>query len=167
MGEEVLRGLHALGERLAVQRLEDARPEEADQRPRLGDGDVPERAPGRHHPAGGRVAQVDEVGQAGRLVRGDGRRDPDHLHEGGGALLHPGAAAGRRGQQRDALGGGAFDRGDQAVGGRPADAPRQERELAGHHGDPAAAQRALAGEHGLVGAGLLLGPGQARRRTPR
>ena len=53
------------GERLAVERLVDPRPEEADQRARLGDGDVPERAPGGDHAAGGGVAQVDEVGQAG------------------------------------------------------------------------------------------------------
>ena len=75
VGVEVLRGLHALGERPVVERLVDPRPEEADQRTRLGDGHVAERAPGRHHAAGGRVPQVDEVGQPGLLVRRDRRGD--------------------------------------------------------------------------------------------
>jgi hypothetical protein len=43
--EEVLCGLHAFGERLAVQGLEDPGPEEPDQGARFGDRDVPERSP--------------------------------------------------------------------------------------------------------------------------
>ena len=92
---QVLGGLHALGERLAVQRLVDPRPEEADRGAGLGDRHVPERAPGRQHAAEGGVAQVDEVGQPGLLVPGDRRGDADHLQEGDRALLHPGAAGDR------------------------------------------------------------------------
>ena len=57
------------GNGVVVQRLVDPRAEEADQRPRFGGGDVAERAPRGEHAAGGRVAQVDEVRQAGGLVR--------------------------------------------------------------------------------------------------
>ncbi len=138
-GVEVLRGLHALGERLAVERLVDPRPEEADQRAGLGHGHVAQRAPGGHHPAGGGVAQVDEVGQPGLLVRGDGGGDPHHLHERRGALLHPGAAADGRREQRQVLGGGALDGRDQPVGGGAADRAGEEAELAHDDGDPASA----------------------------
>ena len=68
---QVLGGLHALGERLAVERLVDARPEEADRGAGLGDGHVPERSPRGEHAAEGGVAQVDQVRQPGLLVPGD------------------------------------------------------------------------------------------------
>ncbi len=162
VGVEVLRRLDAVGERLLVERLVDPRPEEADQRTGLRDGHVTQRAPRRHHPTGRRVAEVDEVGQPGRLVRGDGRGDLHHLHEGDRALLHPGAARHGGGQQGQALGGGSFDRAHQPLGRRDADRARQEPELAGHDRDPAAAHQALAGDHRLVEAGLLLRGGELR-----
>ena len=101
--EEVLGGLHALGERLPVERLVDPGAEEADHRARLGDRDVAERAPGGEHPAGRGVAQVDEVGQAGRLERRAGGADLDHADEGRGALLHARAARGGGREERQLL----------------------------------------------------------------
>ena len=154
--EQVLGGLHALGERLAVQRLVDPRAEEADQRARLGDGHVAERPPGGQHPAGRRGAQVDQVGQPGLLVRGDRRGDPDHLHERDRALLHPGAAGDRRGQQRQPLARWpARPRRPAARRRRTPIEPARKPNSHGHDGHPAAAQQALAGEHRLVGAAAL------------
>ncbi len=159
-GVEVLRGLHALGEGPVVERLVDPGAEEADERARLGDGDVAERAPRRHHAAGGGVAQVDEVGQARGAVRGHGGRDPDHLHEGRGALLHAGAAAHGCGHERQALAGRPLDAGDDPVGRGPPDRPGQEAELAHQHGDPPSVHPRLAGQHRLVDARLLGRGGQ-------
>ena len=96
------------GKRLAVELLVDPRAEEPDQRARLGGGDVAQRTPRREHPAGGRVAQVHQVGQMRLLVQADGRGDLDHLQERDGALLHAGAARTRRRQQRQPLGGRAL-----------------------------------------------------------
>ena len=159
-GVEVLRGLHALGERAVVERLVDPGAEEADERARLGDGDVAERAPRRHHAAGGGVAQVDEVGQARGAVRGHGGGDPHHLHEGRRALLHPGAAAHGCGHERQALAGRPLDAGDDPVGRGPPDRPGQEAELAHQHGDPPSVHPRLAGQHRLVDARLLGRGGQ-------
>ena len=78
-GGEVLRHLHAGPERPAVERLVDLGAEEADERARLGDGHVPERAPRGVDTAGRGVAQVHEVGQAGRPV----------VHQRAGDLGHP------------------------------------------------------------------------------
>ena len=156
----MLGGLHALGERLAVERLVDPRAEEADRGARLGDRHVAERPPGGQHPAEGRVAQVDEVGQPGLLVPGDRGGDADHLQEGDRALLHAGAAGDRRGQQRQPLVGGPLDGGDQPLGRGDPDRPGEEAELPGDDGDAAAAQLALAGDDRLVLPGLLGGGGQ-------
>jgi hypothetical protein len=157
VGVQVLRGLHPCGERLVVERLVHARAEEADERARLRHRDVSERAPRRHDATGRGVAEVHEIGEARGLVRRDGGGDLHHLHEGDRALLHPGATGHGCGEQREALGGGALDRGDEALRGRDADRPGEEAELAGHHDDAPAPHEALAGDHGLVEAGLLLG----------
>ena len=141
-GGEVLRRLDALGELLAVERGVDARAEEADEGLGLGGGDLAQRAPARHHAAGGRVAQVDEVGQPRGLVRGDRLGDPHHLHERRRALLHPGPAAHRPGDQGQPLDGGPLDRGHQPVGRGSADRPGEEPELAQHHRDPPPLSRA-------------------------
>ena len=154
-GGEVLGRLDALRELPAVERGVDAGAEEADQGLGLGCRDLAQRAPARHHPAGGGVPQVDQVGQTRGLVRGDRLGDPDHLDERRGALLHPGAAAHRPGDQGQPLDRGPLDRGDQPVGGGPPDGAGQEPELAQHHRDPAPAQQGLAGDHGLVDATLL------------
>ena len=92
---QVLRGLDARRERLAVEVLVDPRPEEADQRARLGGGDVAQRPPRREHPAGRRVPQIHQVGQMRLLVQFDRGGDLDHLQEGDRALLHAGAAGTR------------------------------------------------------------------------
>ena len=102
---EVLGQLHVLGERPAVQGLEHLGPEEADQRARLGHGHVRQRAPGRVDAAGGRVAEVGQVGQLGGPVLHQRARDLDHLDERRSPLLHPGAAARGAGQDREPLGG--------------------------------------------------------------
>ena len=104
--------------------------------------------------------RYDEVGQAGCPVVHQRARDLDHLHERRGALLHAGAAGGGGGQQRDALGGGPADRGDDPVRGGAADRAREEAELVDHDGHRTAADQATPGEHRLVDAGLLLGRAQ-------
>jgi hypothetical protein len=162
-GGEVLGGLDALGELLAVERGVDAWAEEADQGLGLGRGDLAQRAPAGHHPAGRGVPQVDEVGQTRGLVRGHRLGDPHHLHERRGALLHPGTAAHRTGDQGEAFDGGPLDRHDQPVGGRTADGTGEERELAQHHRDPPPAKEGLPGDHGLVDAALLCCRGELRR----
>ena len=94
---EVLRGLHALGERPCRRApRRPAGPRKPTSAPGSATVTWPERAPRRHHAAGGGVAQVDEVRQPGDLVRRDRLGDPHHLHERRRALLHPGAAADRR-----------------------------------------------------------------------
>ena len=113
------------------------------------------------------MPQVDEVGQPGLLVRRDRRGDLHHLHERDGALLHPGAAGDRRGEQRQPLGGRALDGAHQPLGGGDADRAGQEPELAGHHRHPPPAHQALAGDHRLVEPGPLRARRPARRRTPR
>ena len=60
---QVLGGLHADRERLAVQLFVDPRTEETDQRARLRDRDVAERTPRCEHPAGGRMPQIHQIGQ--------------------------------------------------------------------------------------------------------
>src|SRR6185312_8707716 len=94
VGEEVLRGLDAGREVLAVQGPVDAGAEEADEGTGFGGGEVAERAPGGQDAPGGGVAQVHQVGQSGGLVGGDGGGDLHHLYEGGRALLHAGASGG-------------------------------------------------------------------------
>ncbi len=160
VGVEVLRGLDAVGERPAVERLVDARTEEAHERARLGDGDVAERAPRRHHAAGGGVAEVDEVGETRGAVGRDSGRDAHHLHEGGRALLHAGAAADRGGDQGESLAGGALDAGDDPVRRGAPDRAGQEGELAHQHADPSTVQPCLAGQDRLVDARLLGRGGQ-------
>src|SRR6266545_2605302 len=175
--EQVFGALHAGREGLAVQLLVHPGAEEADQCAGLGDRDVAQRSPGGEDTAGGRIAQVDQVRQASRLVRRDRRGDLHHLQERHGALLHPGAARPGRGEQRQLFRGGPLHGADQALGGSDADRPGQEAELAGHHHDAAAADRTGAGDHGLGHAGTLPGPGQGggvrrgrgrlcRRRVP-
>ena len=155
VGVEVLGRLHAVGEGPSVERLVDPRAEEPHQGARLGDGHVAEGAPGGHHPAGRGVAQVDQVGESGGLVRRDRLADPHHLHEGRRPLLHPGAAADRGSEQREALAGGALDRRHQPVGGVAPDRAGQEAELPGDHGHAATSQPPLAGDDRLVDAAAL------------
>src|SRR5690606_17779128 len=125
-----------------------------------GGGHVAEGAPGGEDPAGGGVAQVDQVRQAGGPVGGHGGADLHHLGEGERALLHPGAAGGGRGEQRQPLGGGTLHRPYQPLGRGHPDGAGQEGELAGHDRDPAAVQGALAGDDRLVVAGPGAGGGQ-------
>ena len=159
MSLQVLSGLDARRERFAVELLVHPRPEKADQSARLGESEVTERAPRREHPAGGRVAQIHQVGQVCLLVQGDGRGDLDHLQKRDGAFLHPGAAGARRRQQRQPFGRGAFHRGGDPLGRGDSDRAAQEVELADHHGHPAPEHPALAGQHRFVVAagGLCLG----------
>jgi len=160
VAEEVLGDLDTLGEVALVQRLVDPRPEEADQGARLGDGQLPQRPPRREHATGRGMAQVDEVGQPGRLVPRDRRGDLHHLDERAGALLHPGAARHRRGQQRQARCGRPFDRVGETFGGGGADRPGEEGELTDHHGHPPSVDAALTGQHRLVDLGPLPCRGQ-------
>ena len=155
VGEEVLGGLDALGERLAIEGLVDARAEEADRRAGLADRDVTERTPRGEDPAGRGVAEVGDVGQVLTLVGRDGRRDLDHRHERGRALLHARATRGGGGEEGEALAGGSLEGEDDAFGRGDADGAREEPELPGDDGDAVAADATLAGDDGLVGAGLL------------
>ena len=159
---QVLRGLDAGRERLAVELLVDPGPEEADQRARLGDGDVTQRAPRRENAAGRRVAQVDQIGQVRLFVQPDGRGDLDHLQKRDGALLHAGTAGARRGQQREPLGRRPLHGGGDPFGRRHPDRPAEEVELADHHRHPAPEYPPLAGQHRFVEAG-----GVARVRRVR
>ena len=164
---EVLGPLDPVGERLALERLVDLRAEEPDQRSRLGDGHVPERPPRRVDAAGRRVAQVHEVGQPGRAVRHHGAGDRDHLDEGRSALLHPGAARGSGGEQRQTLGRGASYARHDALARGDADRAAEEGELVDHERHRATAHQPAPGDHGLVGAGtsrrrLAARPGSRR-----
>ena len=150
MSLQVLGGLDAGRERFAVELLVHPRPEKADQSARLGEGEVTQRTPRREHPAGGRVAQVHQVGQVCLLVQGDGRGDLDHLQKRDGAFLHPGAAGARRRQQRQPLGRGAFHRGGDPLGRGDPDRAAQEVELADHHRHAAVQHPALTGQHRFV-----------------
>ncbi len=171
---QVLGGLHAGRERFAVQVLVHPRAEEADQRARLGGGDVPERTPRREHAAGGRVTQVHQVGQMSLFVQLDGGGDLDHLQERDGALLHARSARARRRQQRQALGCGFRHRGGDPLGCGHPDGSGEEIEFADDDGHTAAEDRAFAGQHGFVepGQGLrfcqfalvILGTGDLQRR---
>ena len=141
-------------ERLAVEMLVDPRAEKPHQRARLGRGDVTERTPAGEHPAGGRMAQIDQIRQMRPLVQLHGRRDLDHLQERDGALLHAGAARARRRQQRQALARGPLDGGGDPLRGGDPDRAGQEVELAGHQRHGAAEHGAHAGQHGFVQTGL-------------
>ena len=167
LGGEVLRLLHPGRERLAVERLEDLGPEEADQRAGLGDRDVAERAPRRVDAAGGGVPQVHEVGQPGGPVGPDRPGDLDHLDEGRRPLLHAGAARRRGRQEGQALGGRAAYGGGDAARRVPPDRAGEEAELVGHHRHRPAADQAAAGDDGLVRAGLLARRRAARAGSPR
>ena len=136
--------------------LVDPRAEKSDEGAGFGRGDMTERPPRREHAAGGRVAQVHEIGQMLLLVQFDGCRDLDHLQERDGALLHAGAARARRRQQRQPLGRRPLHGGGDALGGGHPDRACQEVELTGHHRDTSAEHRALAGHYGFVEAGLGL-----------
>ena len=92
---------------------------------------------------------------ARRAVRHHRPRDRDHLVEGRGPLLHPGAARGGRGQEGQALRRGPSYAGHDALAGRLPDRPAQEGELVDDRGDRPAADQPAAGEHGLVGARAL------------
>ena len=157
---QVLGGLDAVGERCVVQGLVHPGAEEPDQRARLSQGDMAERGPGREHPAGGGVPQVDEIGQMGGLVRGHRGGDLDHLQEGDRALLHAGAAGGGQGDEGQSPGRGPFGGRGQALPGGHPDRPAQETELAGGHGHPVTADPALAGDHRFIQAGPFPGRGQ-------
>ena len=130
---QVLRCLNAFGKRLAVEVLVDARAEESDERARLRDRDVSQRPPRREHAAGGRVPQVDQVGEMRALVQLDGGGDLDHLQERDSALLHAGAARARRRQQRQPFGGRPRDGGGDPFGRGHPDRTGEEVELARHH----------------------------------
>ena len=152
---EVLGRLDVVGERLAVQRLEDLGAEEADQGAGLTDGHVRQRAPGGEDAAGGRVPQVDEVGQAGGSVVHQRPGDLDHPDERGRPLLHAGAP--RRGgrEHGQSLGRGAPDGGGDPVGRRASDRAGQEAELVDQHHHRTSVHQSAAGQHRLVGAGPL------------
>lgn len=157
---QVLRGLDPGGKRFAVELLVDARAQETDQRAGLGDGDVSQRAPRREHPAGGRIAQVDQVGQVCLLVQGDGCGDLDHLQECDCAFLHAGAAGARRRQQRQPLRRCTLHRGGDPFGRRHTDRAAEEAEFTDHHRYAATEDPALSGQHRLVDAGSGPGGGQ-------
>ena len=167
MAVQVLRGLHAGREWFAVQLLVHPRPEEPDQRAGLGDGDVTQRAPRREDPAGGRVAQVDEVGQVRLFVQSDGRGDLHHLQKRNRALLHAGAAGARRGQQREPLGGGALHGGGDPFGCGDPDRPAEEAELADHDRHPAPEYSSFAGQHRFIAAAGGPGVGEFCAHRPR
>ena len=92
----------------------------------------------------------------GRLVLTDGGGDLDHLDECDSALLHPGAAAHGRGQQRESLGRRALAGQHEALGCVHADRAGKEAELRGQDGDPVPVDAALAGDDGLVVPGFCL-----------
>ena len=160
VGVQILGGLHAFRERGAVQRLVDARPEEADQGAGLGDRQMPQGGPGGEHPARGGMPQIGDVKKVGGPVRGDRRRDLHHLQEGDGALLHAGATRGGQGDHRQALGGRALDGPHQALPGGHPDRSAQEGELGCRHRHAAPADQARPGDHRLVQPGLLARCGQ-------
>ena len=147
---QVLPGLHIVRELLPVDGFEHAGPEEADERSGFGHGDMSQGSPGGEDAAGGRVAQVDEVGQTGPFVGDDGVGDLDHRQEGDRALLHPRPARGGSGQQRQPFERGPFDGVDEAFGRGDADRAGEEAEFADDHGHAASGDRALAGDDGLV-----------------
>ena len=82
------------------------------------------------------------------LLHGGG--DLDHLQERDRALLHPGTARARRGQQRQPLAGGAFHRRGDPFCCRHADGPGEEVELARDDRDATPVHPALSGHHRLV-----------------
>ena len=67
---------------------------EADQRARLGQGDVALQGEAGRHAAHRRVGQDRDVQAAGLVVAGQGGRHLGHLHQRQDALLHAGPAAG-------------------------------------------------------------------------
>ena len=160
---QVLRGLDAGRECFAVKQFVHPGAQKPDKGARLGEGDMAQRAPRRENPAGGGVAQVDQVRQVCLLVQSHGRGDLHHLQKRHRALLHAGAARTRRGQQRQPLGGGALHGGGDPFGGRHPDRPGEEVELADHHRYPAAEYASLAGQHRFVPAGGALGVGELPR----
>ena len=133
--EQVLRPLEALRQALADGALDHPRPGEADQRPRLGDGDVAQHGVRGGDAAGGRIGQDDDIGQAvlpRHLHRDGGAR---HLHQRQDAFLHAGAA-----------GGGDHDQGGIVLDRR---AGRRDHRLARRHAHRAAEEvEGLARDHG-------------------
>ena len=160
---QVLRGLDAGREWFAIEQLIHPGSEEADQSARFGDGDMSQRAPRREHPAGGRVAQVDQVGQVRPFVESDGRGDLHHLQKRDRALLHAGPAGARRGQQGQPLGGCPFHGGGDSFGRGHPDRAAEEVEFADHHRNATPEDAPLAGQHRFVPAGGGSSVGQLPR----
>ncbi len=160
---QVLRGLDAGRKGLVVQQLVHPRTEKPDQGAWLGHGDVAQRSPRRKDAAGGRIAQVDQVGEMRLPVQLDGRGDLHHLQKRDRALLHAGAAGARRRQQRQPLGSRALHSGGDPFGGGHADRAGEEAEVADHHRDPPSKHAPFARRYRLVAAAGGASVGQFAR----
>ena len=105
--EQIFGALEAFGQFLADGLLDHPLAGKADQRAGLGQLDVAEHRVGSGNPAGGRVGEDDDIGQAGFLQFGPGDGRARHLHQAQYAFLHPRAAG--RGEQD--IGAIVLDRG--------------------------------------------------------
>ena len=156
VGVEVLRGLHALGERLAVERLVDPRPEEADQGARA-------RRPSRGRASPTTPSRRRWWGGAGRRGRAGRRpcapRPPAVIrtictNAGVPSCIRVPPLIGPASSGRPSRVARSIAATSRSADG-PADRAGQEAELAHHDRHPPPVHQALAGEHRLVDAALL------------
>ena len=155
--QQVLGLLEALGQLLADGLLDHARAGEADQRAGLGDVHVAQHGVGGGDAAGGRIGEHDEIGQARLAQALHGDRGARHLHEREDALLHAGAAGGRKQDEGRALLDRAQHAGDHRLAGGHAERAGHEAEVlrGGHH--LLAVEHAFADQHRVLEAGVALG----------
>ncbi len=159
---EVLGDLDACGNSAPVIAANGAGPEEPDEGPRLGRGQVAGGAQRGQDPARGRVAQVHEVRQARAAVLGEAAAMADHLHEGGRALLHPRPAGAGRASSGSPSRWPAGSCDHPGRGGH-AHGSAQEPELPGQHRCRTPSSLTASRQHRLVGAGVGAGPVEPAR----
>ena len=152
-----LRPLEALRQGLADGLLDDPGTGKADQGTGLRQNDVPQGGKAGRDPAGGGVCQDRDIQQALFREAGQRRAGLGHLHQGEDALLHPGAAAGGKEDQGQAVLGGVFDGQGDLLSHRRAHGAHEEAAVQHPHHTFVAADGAGGSDGGLREAGLALG----------
>ena len=154
--EQVFRPLESLGQLLPDGLLDHPRAGEADNRPRLGDGDVAEHGEGRGNAAGGRIREHDDVRQARLLDLLHGDDGARQLHQRQDTFLHAGAPGGRDHDERRFLEDRQPGRGEQRSAHGDPHGSAEEAEIEHGDDDRHAAHPAVGDDHGVGLAGAVL-----------
>ena len=153
---QILTALEALGQLRIDGLLDDPGARKAHQRARLRQGNVAEGCEACGDAAGGGMRQEADIETAvlrKTLHRCGGLR---HLHQAVNALLHPGAAAGGKDDQRQLMGIGIFHGAGHLLAHGPGHRAHEKAAVQYHNHHLGAVDSAATGNHGLPKTGFLL-----------